>query len=87
MAPAGVGWASWARPAPFVAADKNRLPCAVFDLLIPQVFYLNKILPDCAVILDIPDADGAAEGLALARLGWRPVPLYNGTNAPQGACL
>ena len=33
---------------------------------------------DTMVIIDLPGKTGVEESLALARLGFRPVPLYNG---------
>jgi len=35
------------------------------------------------IIVDLPGKRGIEEGLALARLGYRPVPLYNGVNKPN----
>lgn len=37
--------------------------------------------PDrAAIVVDLPGAESAIVGLALARRGYRPVPLYNGTS-------
>jgi hypothetical protein len=38
-----------------------------------------------ALVLDLPGAEGVAVGVALARRGYRPVPLYNAHPGPAGA--
>lgn len=39
---------------------------------------------DTAIVVDLPGADSAELGAALARHGFRPVPLYNAVPAPTG---
>ncbi|MDC0744622.1 hypothetical protein [Polyangium mundeleinium] len=39
---------------------------------------------DTALILDLPGAAGVRVGAALARHGFRPIPLYNAIPAPEG---
>jgi len=46
--------------------------------------YLDNILPDTAIILDLPGNLSIVEGTALARNGLRPIPIYNGTTEQQG---
>jgi hypothetical protein len=36
-----------------------------------------------AFVIDLPGAEGVAWGVALARSGWRPVPLYNAVTGPR----
>jgi len=57
----------------------------IMNYTIPSVCYLKEIQADTAIILDLPGYESIMEGLALAMLGWRPVPLFNGTNEQQGA--
>jgi hypothetical protein len=38
---------------------------------------------DAMIILDLPGVAGIIEGLALCELGFRPIPLYNGTTPPS----
>ena len=47
--------------------------------------HLENISPDTAIILDIPSCTGIVEGVTLAHIGWRPIPLYNGTTEQHGA--
>ena len=84
-APAGARWAEWVRPVHFVAIDNVKQVNRVCNFTIPNITYINELKADTAVILDIPGHDGIEEGLALAKLGFRPIPLYNGTNEQQGA--
>lgn len=84
-APSGVPWAAWVRPVPFAAPDKTPAPAVVGSLALPTIAYTAAPQSDTALIVDLPGADGIKEGVALAGLGYRPVPLYNGTNAQEGA--
>jgi len=75
-------WTDWVRPVPFIAFNTCKFNSAI-TTDIPQVFYVSK--PEqSAIILDLPGHLAILEGLALAKLGWRPIPLYNGTNPQNG---
>jgi len=78
-APYGVKWTDWVRPVPFISADA--LICAerIYSFKVPVIDYINKKHDDTAVIVDTPGYEAIEEGLALARFGYRPIPLYNGT--------
>jgi len=84
-APKGAGWVQWVRPVLFVAADYPKSKCTAADLSIPSIHYLSELRADTALILDLPGCESVKEGLALSRLGWRPIPLYNGTVQQKGA--
>jgi len=82
-------WVSWVRPVPFVMSDNDKMnnndldqeceKCfASYD--IPEVFYIEEQKKDIAIFVDRCGYCGVNEGLSLAKLGWRPIPLYNGTN-------
>jgi len=83
-APSAGIWSGWVRPVQFVAIDKTE-PRVHDDLSIPKIFYISELKPDAAIIVDLPDKHGVEEGLALAKLGYLPVPLYNGTDPQLGA--
>jgi len=51
----------------------------------PALDWIRGADPSTAVVVDLPGAESALEGLALARLGYQPVPLYNGTPGPDNA--
>jgi len=90
-APTGVKWIDWVRPVPFIAInDPYRVNPTINSTI--QNFatginydYVIKMQENTAVILDLPGCDSIKEGLELAKLGFRPIPLYNGTNEQQGA--
>ena len=80
--PVGAKWIDWVRPVPFIAID-DRYPTMNFK--IPSIYYINKMQENTAIILDLAGCESIKEGLALVQLGFRPIPLYNGTNGQQGA--
>jgi len=84
-APAGAGWTDWVRPVPFVSIKDSFTPKTACNFTIPPINYISKLPAGTAVMVDLPGYDGIKEGLALARIGFRPVPLYNGTNEQEGA--
>ena len=89
-APRGAKWTDWARPVPFVAIEHNNTinihPSAFSaKFTVPKTFYIKELQNNTAIILDLPGYDGIREGLALAVSGWRPIPLYNGTNGQPGS--
>lgn len=82
-APAGALWVDWVRPVPFINPDSHG-SSGLDGLDIPQLFYTEGLDETCAVFLDLPNYHAVEEGLALAALGRRPVPLYNGSSAQPG---
>lgn len=81
----GAKWTEWVRPVPFVAIDDNVQIMEFYDLNIPDIFYLKEIPAKTAIIVDEEGYESVKEGIALALLGFRPIPLYNGTNEPAGS--
>lgn len=84
-APEEAKWTEWVRPVPFVTINNLCKKSGVYHFEIPFVSYIRESHSDTAVIIDIPGYDSIKEGLALAKLGFRPIPIYNGTNAQDGA--
>jgi hypothetical protein len=77
-APARSRWSAWAKPVLF--AD------AVWEVsgqnpTIPDPGLLRH-LRDTALVIDLPESDSILLGLALAKAGFQPVPLYNGGDDP-----
>jgi len=78
-APDDALWAQWAKPVLF--AD---MPQKVNEKLhIPSLDWIAAADYSTAIIVDLPEHEGVLEGLALARIGYRPVPLYNGVCGPS----
>ena len=81
-APTGARWVDWVRPVPFIMYSSDNT-CIAMDYSIPCINYLDdmeKQKEETAIILDLPGYTGINEALALGKLGWRPIPLYNGTD-------
>ena len=80
-APEGAIWSPWTKPVLFTnLRHKGSLPLQTAT--VDWVSYPDR---KTALIVDLPGADGVAEGLALAELGFRPVALYNGVDGPNMA--
>ena len=84
-APPGSVWSRWAKPALF--ADKAA--SSVMELsppppASPREETRLRVLEDSATafVLDLPGAQSAELGLALARVGYQPVPLFNTADHP-----
>ena len=77
-------WVDWVRPVPFINIDDSSSRKEFIDYRIPSINYLKEVLNDTALIIDIPGIDSIKEGIALAKLGYRPIPIFNGTNPPIG---
>ena len=84
-APPESQWTDWVRPVPFVAINDDCESNRTVNFTISSIFYLDKPATDTAIIIDLPGYDSIKEGVALAGLGFRPIPLYNGTSEQEGA--
>jgi hypothetical protein len=73
-APSESRWSAWAKPILFAYAPS--LPSAMEPVYLPQIEGFPSTR-DTAVIVDLPGATSVYAGLALAKVGYRPVPLYN----------
>jgi len=84
-APRGAKWTQWVRPVPFVALNEGFRGYDICDFTIPNITYIDKLPFNTAIIVDLSDDEGIKEGVALAKLGFRPIPVYNGTEPQEGA--
>ena len=84
-APKGVKWIQWIRPVPFVAINEDFKAYDICDFTIPNITYINELPLNTAIIVDLSDDEGIKEGIGLAKLGFRPIPVYNGTEPQEGA--
>ena len=84
-APPGAKWVDWVRPVPFIALNDFSISSEAVNFTVPSLIYLTEQQEDAAIIIDLPAYDSIKEGIALAKLGIRPIPLYNGTNEQEGA--
>lgn len=78
-APAGAKWTEWVRPVPFVAIDMyNRKP--ISNWVDRKVMFLEQYEKNSAIFIDLPGKESIELGISLARIGYRPIPLFNGTD-------
>lgn len=84
-APTGKKWVDWVRPVPFVAMNEYSKQFGFSNFTIPVITFLDADCADAAIIVDMPGVEGVKEGIALAKVGFRPIPIYNGTIEQQGA--
>jgi len=81
-APFGKKWVDWVRPVPFIGIGKDLKVNEIINYEIPEINYLNECNNDTAIIIDIDSVECIKEGIALAYIGYRPIPIFNGTNPP-----
>lgn len=84
-APAGKKWVDWVRPVPFVEMTAYCKGYNYPDFTIPSITYVDSECTDTAIIVDLPGMDSVKEGIALAKEGFRPIPIFNGTAEQNGA--
>ncbi len=80
-APEEALWARWARPVLFAQFD----PAALEGTAVGSTATGPPLAPAdgrTAVVLDLPGPEAVRMGLELARAGFRPVPLFNGSDGP-----
>lgn len=83
-APAWSDWSAWAKPALFATIPASTLARADDGTVtaVADITWLREHIAGGAVVVDLPGVQAVHLGLALARLGLRPVPLLNTTFDP-----
>ena len=83
-APDGSPWSAWAKPVAFLPPWDAGFPsdpaAPTPPVTVPTAITFNT---NDAVIVDLPGEEAVHMGVALARHGFRPVPLFNGTSGPK----
>lgn len=84
FAPADAKWVEWVRPVPFVAIDThNRTPA--IDWQDRKAIFIENYQSDTAIFIDLPGKESIELSIDLAYKGYRPIPLFNGTDEQNGA--
>ena len=79
-APEGKRWVGWVRPVAFVDIDKMNIEYfSMNEDVAPAKYIEGELYNNAAIIVDLPGEDSVIEGIALAKMGYRPVPIFNGT--------
>ena len=76
-APKNTKWVDWIRPVPFIGIGRDYIN-EVHNYGINILKYSLEYEKNTAVIVDLPGKESIEEGLGIAKLGYRPIPLYNG---------
>ena len=84
-APYGKKWVDWVRPVPFVELNHYNKMYNHSRFSIPTINYVDATCKNTAVIVDLPGMESVEEGMGLAKLGFRPIPIFNGTAEQKGA--
>ncbi|MDR2530141.1 MAG: hypothetical protein LBC65_01185 [Oscillospiraceae bacterium] len=72
-------WTPWAKPTAFATP----ISTAGYTADEHPIRWIDRAVGGTAIVVDLPGQDSVEEGLSLARLGWRPVPLFNGVTIPE----
>lgn len=83
-APVGKRWTDWVRPVPFVQRSKSVKGYHAINKTAISAVNIEKN-KNAAIIIDLPDVESIVEGIALAHMGYRPIPIYNGTFEQKGS--
>ena len=90
-APRSAAWSSWVKPVVFSEFDSmGQADAADAGKPVSQIDagWIKQATGDCAMVVDLPGPQSVQVGMALARKGYRPVPLYNSIpprSAEEGA--
>jgi hypothetical protein len=82
-APEEALWTQWAKPVAFAGA---MMPLGGEPPLDPpalQIPGMPESWTQSAIVVDLPGEEAVGVGIALAERGYRPVPLFNGTEGPK----
>ncbi len=83
-APASAKWTDWVRPVLFVAIDTyNRKP--IGDWQDRKVMFIKEYQQDTAIFIDLPGKESIELGINLGYFGYRPIPVFNGTDEQRGS--
>lgn len=83
-APFGKKWVDWVRPVPFVAVNEYSKGYNISNITTP-INFIDMGCTDTAIIVDLPGAQSVKAGIELAKSGFRPIPIFNGTIEQYGA--
>ncbi len=83
-APDNTKWTQWVRPVAFVAIDTyDRKPA--FNFIERKILFLDQYEKDTAIFIDLLGSESIELGISLANIGYRPIPLFNGTDEQVGS--
>ena len=84
-APTSAKWTDWVRPVPFIEIKDDMKIYEYTSYEKTKIYYADEYRTDTAYIIDLPGGDSIEEGISLAEIGYRPIPIFNGTNQEGNA--
>ena len=87
-APRPSAWSAWVKPVLFAHMTPRTLAAYGYEPprdhpAAPDVSWAPRADGSAVIVVDLPGAAGVAVGMALAEIGYRPVPLYNACPGPD----
>src|SRR5262245_14660788 len=83
-APEGADWSAWAKPVLFAQwPDTMTLSATDPDLPDANYLWLPQASGRTVLVIDLPAVESVRTGIAFARRGYRPVPLFNTSYGPS----
>ena len=79
-APDNAKWTEWVKPVLFAVNYPYKYLIPIDS---PKLQWILDVNYDTIIIVDLPGKMGVEEGLSLAKIGYRPIPLYNGVCGPN----
>jgi hypothetical protein len=76
-APSGDPWSPWVKPSLFATITSTGPPLPWEEWQRIDTFWARAMMSQTAIVVDLPGIESLHTALALAREGYRPVPLYN----------
>jgi len=76
-------WSKWVSPALFAQIECSEGSTASNPTLPSQIWPAISTLSQAAAVIDLPGADAIRFGIALAKHGYRPVPIINPSPGPS----
>ena len=55
------------------------------NFAISKINYISKLEMDTAIVVDLPEYYSINEGIGLSKIGYRPIPIFNGTDEQPGS--
>ena len=83
-APKNADWVNWVRPVSFWSIEKyNRND--ISNWIDFKNIFLKSYLENTAIFVDLPGVKSIEFGIALSKIGYRPIPIFNGTDESKNS--
>ena len=83
-APQNNKWSRWVRPVPFVAIDTYKRK-EVNSWIDYKASAFKEYIDNAAIFVDLYGEESIEYGIALAKIGYIPIPIFNGTDETKDA--